>query len=283
MTQDERWARYDEHIHVLSLGAGVQSSTLALMAALGLIKPMPRFAIFADTGWEGSATYEWLLWLEHQLPYPVVRIRKGNIREDQIVARQRGGRINGARWASLPYFVDTGQAREGRIRRQCTAEYKIEPIEMYLRREVLGLRPRQRSPREVRIVQWRGISADEAQRMRPSSHSWMEVRYPLAMELGLTRNDCLRWMERNGYPRPPRSACIGCPFHSNDEWRDMRDNRPDEWADAVSFDSAIREAGGMRGKSYLHRSLLPLDQAPIDGNLAQADLWGQECEGMCGV
>lgn len=270
-------------IHVLSLGAGVQSSTLALMAAKGLVGPMPEFALFADTGWEPAAVYEWLAWLETQLPYPVIRVAKGNIREEQIGARQRGGRINGHRWASLPYFVDTGGEREGRIRRQCTAEYKIEPIETYLKRGVLGLKPRQRSPREVRIVQWRGISADEAQRMKPSRERWMEVRYPLAMELGMTRNDCLRWMERNGYPRPPRSACIGCPFHSNDEWRDMRDNRPDEWADAVSFDSAIREAGGMRGKSYLHRSLLPLDQAPIDGNLAQADLWGQECEGMCGV
>ena len=63
----------------------------------------------------------------------------------------------------------------------------------------------------------------------------------------------------------------------------MRDNRPGEWADAVEFDAAIRTAGGMRGQSYLHRSLLPLDQAPIDGNANQADLWGEECEGMCGV
>lgn len=258
-----------ELIHVLSLGAGVQSSTLALMAALGRIKPMPQFAIFADTGWEPAAVYEWLAWLETQLPYPVVCVQKGNMREDQINARMRS-----TRWVSLPYFVDAGGHREGRIRRQCTAEYKIEPIETYLKREVLGLKPRQRSPCEVRIVQWRGISADEAQRMKPSRERWVEVRYPLAMELGMTRNDCLRWMERHGYPRPPRSACIGCPFHSNDEWRAMRDNRPDEWADAVQFDFAIRDAGGMRGRSYLHRSLLPLDQA---------ELWGEECEGMCGV
>lgn len=34
---------------VLSLGAGVQSSTMALMAAKGEITPMPDCAIFADT------------------------------------------------------------------------------------------------------------------------------------------------------------------------------------------------------------------------------------------
>lgn len=264
--------------HVLSLGAGVQSSTLALMAARGEVGPMPAVAVFADTGWEPRAVYDWLYWLETQLPFPVVRVQKGDIRTEQI-----GARMSSTRWVSLPYFVDNGGAREGRITRQCTAEYKIQPIEEYLRRQVMGLAPRQRAPKGVQIVQWRGISADEAQRMKPSRHAWMEVRYPLAMEIGFTRHDCLRWMERNGYPRPPRSACIGCPFHSDHEWRDMRDNRPEEWRDAVEFDAAIRDAGGMRGKSYLHRSLTPLAEAPIDGNTAQADLWGEECEGMCGV
>lgn len=120
--------------------------------------------------------------------------------------------------------------------------------------------------------------------MKPSGHKWMTVRYPLAMEHRMTRHDCLMWMFRHNYPQPPRSACIGCPFHSNAEWRRLRDDSPEEWADAVEFDAAIRKAGGMRGDTYLHRSCLPLDQAPIDdGNPDQAELWGNECEGMCGV
>ena len=36
-------------VHIISLGAGVQSSTMALMAAHGLITPHPVAAIFADT------------------------------------------------------------------------------------------------------------------------------------------------------------------------------------------------------------------------------------------
>ncbi len=36
-------------VHTISLGAGVQSSTMALMAAAGEITPMPAAAIFADT------------------------------------------------------------------------------------------------------------------------------------------------------------------------------------------------------------------------------------------
>ena len=38
-------------LRILSLGAGVQSTTLALMAAHGEVEA-PDCAIFADTGWE---------------------------------------------------------------------------------------------------------------------------------------------------------------------------------------------------------------------------------------
>ena len=48
----------DIQLRVLSLGAGVQSTTLALMAAHGEIGPMPDCAIFADTGWEPRIPFE---------------------------------------------------------------------------------------------------------------------------------------------------------------------------------------------------------------------------------
>ena len=52
---------------ILSLGWGVQSFTLAAMAALGEIEPVD-FAIHADTRHEFSGTYEfaktWTPWLE---------------------------------------------------------------------------------------------------------------------------------------------------------------------------------------------------------------------------
>ena len=54
-------------LRVLSLGAGVQSTTLALMAAHGEIGPMPDCAIFADTGWEPNAVYEHLAWLDRRM------------------------------------------------------------------------------------------------------------------------------------------------------------------------------------------------------------------------
>ena len=66
---------------VISLGAGVQSSVMALMAAHGEITPMPDCAIFADTQAEPTRVYEWLSWLETQLPFPVHKVTKGSLRE----------------------------------------------------------------------------------------------------------------------------------------------------------------------------------------------------------
>ena len=73
-------------LRVLSLGAGVQSTTLALMAAHGEIGPMPDCAIFADTGWEPKAVYEHLAWLRspNVLPFPVHIVTAGNIRDRLI-------------------------------------------------------------------------------------------------------------------------------------------------------------------------------------------------------
>jgi 3'-phosphoadenosine 5'-phosphosulfate sulfotransferase (PAPS reductase)/FAD synthetase len=70
----------DKKLVVISLGAGVQSSTMALMAARGQIEPMPDYAIFADTQAEPKHIYSWLDWLETQLPFPLIRVTKGNLR-----------------------------------------------------------------------------------------------------------------------------------------------------------------------------------------------------------
>lgn len=270
-------------IHVISLGAGVQSSTMALMAAHGEITPMPDCAIFADTGWEPKAVYEWLDWLEKQLPYPVHRVAKPgdfNIREHTIKgAASADGRT------TLPFFVRGTDGKAGPSLRKCTGEFKIAPIETFIKRELLRLQPRQKAPSDVVVTQWRGISLDEIVRMKPSDHRWMTIRYPLAMELRMSRTDCLRWMERNGYPRPPRSACIGCPYHDNNEWRDMRDNRPDEWADAIEFDSEIRNAPGYNGAVFLHRQLVPLSEVDLSTaeDNGQQSMFDEDCAGMCGV
>ena len=49
---------------VLSLGGGVQSSVMALMADKGAFDRVPDCAIFADTHWEPPGVYEHVAWIE---------------------------------------------------------------------------------------------------------------------------------------------------------------------------------------------------------------------------
>ncbi len=258
-------------LNVLSLGAGVQSSTMALMAAHGEITPMPDCAIFADTGWEPKAVYEYLDWLGsgNVLPFPVRRVSDGNIRDGIMSAS------NGKRWASIPAFAGTGM-----IRRQCTKEYKLVPLRRE-QRQMLGIAGK-RSPQSPVMAVWIGISTDEIIRAKPPREDWLEHRFPL-IDLGMSRGDCLAWVARHDYPQPPKSACIGCPFRSDASWRSLAS---EEFEDACEVDRAIRTGiRNMNDEVYLHRSLKPL--AEVDLSTAeergQLGLWGNECEGMCGV
>ena len=264
-------------LRVLSLGAGVQSSVLALMGDRGDFGPKPDCAIFADTGWEPKGVYEHLEWLKSQLSYPVHIVSAGNILDDLI--NQDGER---KRVAGPPFFTKNG----GMGRRQCTREYKIDPIRKK-ERELIGLKPRQRGPKEPVVEVWIGISMDEIQRIKESHDAWAHNRWPL-IESRMTRSDCKRWFAEH-YPGRdlPRSACIGCPYHDNDEWRHMRDNDPESWQQAIAFDASLR-SGEMRNKmehdEYVHRSLIPLSEVdlstPADhGQLSFLD----ECDGMCGL
>ncbi len=250
-------------MRILSLGAGVQSTTLALMACDGTLPGLDA-AIFADTGWEPPAVYRQVGLLDAELDragIPLHRVAKGNLREDIINPAHR--------FASVPYFVRNPDGSDGMGRRQCTAEYKLGPI-MRKCRELLGAQPPDfRTVKRGRVAeQWIGFSTDEIHRVdNKRQNLYTTKRYPL-LDLGMSRKDCDRWLKAHGWGHTAKSACIGCPFHGNAQWRDLRDNHPVEWADAVDFDRAIRKGGArglpLNGEAFLHRSRVPLDQAPID-------------------
>lgn len=265
--------------HVLSLGAGVQSSTLALMAAKGIVTPMPDFAVFADTQAEPKHVYTWLEWLREQLPYPVHVVTKGNLREHVITGNY------GRRFASAPFYsATTDGKRESMLRRQCTREHKIEVITQEIRRRALGLKPRQPGPKRPTVSQWIGISTDEITRMKDARDVWVENRFPL-IEMGMSRADCLQWFRDEGYNELPKfSACTFCPYHDDSEWQWMREHDPASFEDACQVDEAIRDGWGKTDhKLYVHRSLIPLREIDFDKVDAPVVDFNDECDGMCGV
>jgi hypothetical protein len=239
---------------VLSLGAGVQSTTLALMAARGEIE-VPDCAIFADTGWEPAAVYQHLDRLEPLLPFPVYRVSAGDIRDS----------IASSRYDPIPWYVAGGMGR-----RQCTKEFKLYPIHRQVRMLLGGKTPK------GGCEMWVGISTNEAHRMKPSSVQYIVNRWPL-IELRLSRADCHAKLDRWNI-ETPRSACCGCPFLSDEDWRQRR--QQPEWAETVELSHRLAATG-----QYMHRSLRPIDEVELGtwAERGQPDLFGQECEGMCGV
>jgi len=261
---------------VLSLGVGVQSTTMAIMAAKGDLPPVDC-AIFADPGYESKATMTYLNYLTTILPYPVFRVKKGNIKDDMLAAK---GTTN---FVVAPFYNQhTITGKKGMIRRQCTSEYKILVIKKKIR-ELCGVKPGKHFPKDKYVEQWIGISKDEIGRMKPARDPYILNRHPL-IEANMSRQDCINYLKKNNIVPPEKSACLCCPFHDDKYWHDLKTNKPDEFKDVVEFDKKIRDISkDPNMKNYTHRSCKPLDEVEFNKEDNQLDMFENACEGLCGV
>lgn len=294
-------------LRIGNLGAGVQSTTCYLLEMEGKIEPCAAW-IFADTKEEPKAVYDHLAWLEAQGGTRIIRTGRMVGLGDQLA---RGIHATGQRFVSIPAYtaeLDHEQRKGqpaagcnyGQTQRQCTKEYKIEMIEKAIRQEIMGLKPRQRFPKHVRVVQLFGLSDDEPRRIRRvkenyQAHPWAKPAFPLA-SLGWTRERCRRYLLGCVPHTVPRSACTFCPYRSPIEWEHLKHTDPEGWARAVEIDRALRKEGNvcnrkLNQKLYLHRSCLPLEVIDFERLAAEErrkgrspDMFEWACaEGMCGV
>lgn len=249
----------------LSLGWGVQSWTLAAMSALGEL-PHLDVAIHADTTHERAATYafaaQWTPWLEqHGVPVATV-VNDSRSGTDIVVG---GGEI------MIPAYTNG----TGRIRRQCTGDWKIDPIRRYLQAH------RNRQPVEL----WLGISTDEWQRAKDAPVKYITHVYPL-LDAGMSRADCREWLEAHDLSVPGKSSCTICPFQTRKSWQEMKRANGTDWQQAVEADAVIRNVRPPDAL-YVHPACLPLEQAviiPEDFGMSQGSfgLEDAECDsGYC--
>jgi hypothetical protein len=274
-------------LRIISLGAGVQSTTMALMAAHGEIEPMPDCAIFADTGWEPRAVYEHLRWLmsPNVLPFPVHVVAKGDLWKSATKVRRTRDEERSYIETAIPVYTLDGLER-GIGRRACTRDFKIAPINQTIRR-LAGLSRVTEKHGTIAEV-WIGISADEAIRKKPNELPYVRSRWPL-LERDMDRLDCEAWLADHSYPQPPRSACIFCPFRDDNSWLALAD---DERAAVAQKEREIQAAyeatTELRSVPFFHESRVPFDQVifhpePPKPRARQLNLFLNECEGMCGV
>ena len=267
------------------------------MAVNGEITPTPDFAVFADTGAEPTEVYDWLETIKELIdaaphPFPVYTVSKGNLTDDSLtpaVATKKAKHYKeGEEYMRriIPLFgILPNGVKTAAVGRSCTADYKIKPIE----KKIKELCKIKRGQKDITVTQWIGISWDEIQRAKGAKQPWTQLRYPL-LELRMTREQILTWMKDRGFPKPPRSACYYCPFHSDSEWRRMRDHDPGYFKKAIKFDKDMRALGkkdvALKMEVYLHNSCKPLDEIDFDNDEDKGQqVWDfqAECEGMCGV
>ena len=99
-----------KRLTVISLGGGVQSSVMALMASEGAFDTTPDCAIFADTHWEPPSVYDHIEWLEGQLRFPLYVVDNGrSLREDVKALTNHSGSRN---YVDIPVYLKeaTGKA-----------------------------------------------------------------------------------------------------------------------------------------------------------------------------
>lgn len=289
----ESITKYD--LRVLSLGAGTQSSALLLLA---IREELPeRFlpldaAIFADTGDEPQEVYDWLRVLDREAAGKVpIHVVSAGARLSDVASRSPGEEAPMSAVFNVPAFVrDPESGAQGIAGRSCTRDFKIGPIRRKVR-ELVG------SGRDKKVLQLIGMSVDEVHRMKPSGVGYIDHAWPL-IDMRWRRQTSINYIEGLQLGTPPRSACVFCPFHSDNEWRRLRDTDPEGWKHAVEFDERLRAANrewrdsdessrAYRGDLFVHRSLLPLAEVDLsteeDHGQGAFDLWANECEGMCGV
>lgn len=243
---------------VLSLGWGIQSTTLAFMSALGEL-PLLDFAVHADTGYEMAWTYEfaarWTPWLEEH----GVKVRTVQGLDHQLF--RRGG-------IAIPAFM-LGRRGDGFLGRHCTPQWKRQPVRRFIRTS------------NNAAEMWLGISTDEVERSRRSDVQYITHVYPL-LDKRMNRGDCMAWLERHGLEVPRKSSCYFCPFHRHADWMNIKHAGNGDWQKAVETDEQIRHA--VKGFTcYLHQSRRPLAQACSEELGTQLELIQDECSGMCFV
>jgi hypothetical protein len=275
--------------HVLNLGAGVQSTALFLLAREPDSKLRFDIAIFADTQEEPAAVAKHLDHLK-SLGTPEIWVRSAGSLGDNLIA---GTNSTGQRFVSIPAFTKDGQGKLGMIRRQCTSEFKINVVSRTIRRELLGLKPRQRVPKGTVIHQYFGISTDEAARAERAKKRFEGIKHTIPhwplIEMGWSRKDCLQYLRGKLPYEVPKSSCVFCPYRTNQSWRHLKETDAAGWDRAVKIDAALRDKNsvatrGFRQELFVHRSCMPLPVIDFDALAPNTlDPMFGECQGMCGL
>ena len=206
---------------VLSYGGGVNSTALAILAVNeGWRGPI----VFSDTGTEWPDTTCFMDMFERDWLAP------RGLRIERIGAewRHKGWHEHLIEYCERARVVPMG------MRRWCTIEYKIKPLEAWCAARGLS------NDSDVMI----GIAADESGRMMSACRPLVD-RY-------IDRKGCVRIIQSEGLSVPRKSGCYICPFQRDSQWRELWTRHPDLFTRAERMEeNARRRRTNRRGGNPL--------------------------------
>jgi hypothetical protein len=271
--------------HLVSFGGGVQSTALFLLIkdspelVIKAMGTLPEAFFFADTGAEPSEVYDHISLIAGMVDKrPLIICKKPGPTLEKVIL----GKI-GSRSLPIPAFTKDKDGKIGMLRRQCTREYKIAPLQNAMR-SYIGIEPRKHLPAKS-IASWIGISTDESGRVKDSGCKGIINLYPL-LEMGISRDDC-RDIIRSAGISPVKSRCYFCPYIG--DWEQFSKDHSSAFQKAVVLDKSIRNStsAGVVQPAYLRRDCQPLEDLGIGPAMTPDPyedwMFEEDCEGICGI
>ena len=263
---------------VLSCGAGMQSTALALMSCENKMKgmihkevPIYDAVVFCDLGLEPY-------WVKDQVEFIKNACEKAGILFkiiDSNLYKDYMDKFGEGHVSSVPFWSVDENGKKAKMRRHCTIDYKILLVEKFLRYNLLGYKKYQRlKPEDVLAHEMHiGFSAEESRRISRLNPSNLYIKkYPL-VEMGWERADSYKYILEVWGLDTKASACSFCPFHMNYFFKHLKENAADEYKKIVAFDRLIgekQEKTAIKSKIFISRSRKRIeDLLPEECNDAQ--------------
>lgn len=231
---------------ILSFGAGMQSTALALMACENAknaehpypLVPVYDIVVFCDLGFEPPWVLDQVEFTRRACEWAGIRFEKLDTPLYQDFVKNFGER----RTISIPWWTLGDDGHKSRMPRNCTIDYKVEAISKFIRWEVLGykkgqrLRPEDEKAHEMHM----GFSFEEKRRCKENPNRMFVNKFPL-VEMGLVRADNYAYIRDVWGLETKASACTFCPYHKNFFFQHLKENRPETYQKLLEVDNLLRD------------------------------------------
>ena len=263
---------------ILSCGAGMQSTALALMSCENAKSDKPIYpevpvyddVVFCDLGFEPPWVMKQVDFISKACEWAGIHFKVIESPLYQDFMENFGER----RTISIPWWTIKDDGHKSKMPRNCTIDYKVEMISKYVRWELLGYKKGQRLRDEDKKAHemHMGFSAEEARRCKENPNPMFINKFPL-VDMRLTRADNYAYIRDVWGLETKASACTFCPFHKNYFFWHLRENEPEQYAQVVGVDELLRDKNPrppMDSDLFISRSRKRLaDLTPEDCNDAE--------------